>query len=167
MKTNAARILDKLNIEYELRAYKVDLDDLSALSVAESISLAPGQVFKTLVLCGDNERVLFAVLPGNRELDLKALSKITGERKVEPAPVNRLRALTGYVRGAVTVLGASKKYPVYVDEAILDFEAISISGGRRGVQILLKPKDFVCAVAGTVCRIARAPAGRMCRTTSE
>ncbi|HYO15980.1 MAG TPA: Cys-tRNA(Pro) deacylase [Thermoanaerobaculia bacterium] len=155
MKTNAARLLDSLGLPYELRDYEVDPDDLAAESVARKIGLPPEQVFKTLVARGDRTGVLFAVVPGDAELDLKALARLSGDRKVDIVPLGEVQPLTGYIRGGVTVLGAKKDYPVFVDETIELFDVISVSAGVRGTQILLAPADYLRAVRGTVGEIAK------------
>ena len=155
MKTNAARILDALGIRYELRDYQVDEDDLSAESVARKVSLPPEQVFKTLVARGDRNGVCLAVVPGDAQLDLKALAKLSGDRKVETVALKEVQPLTGYIRGGVTVLGCRKDYPAYADETIELFEVISISAGVRGTQILLAPADYLRATKATVGSIAR------------
>ncbi|WP_373047861.1 Cys-tRNA(Pro) deacylase [Vulgatibacter sp.] len=155
MKTNAARLLDKLGISYELRTYAFDPDDLAAESVAAKIGLPAEQVFKTLVARGDRNGVLFAVVPGDAQLDLKALAKLSGDRKVDTVPLKEVQPLTGYIRGGVTVFGAKKSFPVYVDETIELFDVISISAGARGTQILLAPADYLRAAAGQVGPIAK------------
>jgi len=155
-KTNAARLLDQLGIRYELREYEVDPDDLAAETVAAKIGLPPQQVFKTLVATGDNTGVSLAVVPGDAELDLKALAAASGNRKVQLVPVKDLQALTGYIRGGVTALAAKKDYPVYVDETIELFDVISVSAGIRGLQILIAPSDYLKASKATVAPLARA-----------
>jgi Cys-tRNA(Pro)/Cys-tRNA(Cys) deacylase len=145
VKTNAARILDGLGIVYELREYAVDPDDLAAESVAAKVGFPPEQVWKTLVVRGDRNGVAFAVLPGNHELDLKALARLTGDRKVDTVPLREVQPLTGYVRGGVTVLGAKKDYPVYCDELIEVFDRVCVSAGVRGTQIILAPADYLRA----------------------
>jgi Cys-tRNA(Pro)/Cys-tRNA(Cys) deacylase len=155
VKTNAARLLDSLDIPYELRDYEVDPEDLAAESVARKIGLPPEQVFKTLVARGDRTGVLFAVVPGDAELDLKALARLSGDRKVDTVLLKEVQPLTGYVRGGVTVLGAKKEYPVFVDETIELFDVISVSAGARGTQILLSPADYLRAVRGTTGEISR------------
>ncbi|HEY9615250.1 MAG TPA: Cys-tRNA(Pro) deacylase [Microcoleaceae cyanobacterium] len=155
MKTNAVRILDTLNISYELREYDVDPNDLAAETVAEKINLPPEQVFKTLVVRGDRTGILLAVIPGNTQLDLKALATLSGNRKVEPVPLKEVQPLTGYIRGGVTALACKKPYPVYVDELAVVFEVISVSAGVRGSQILLAPTDYIRAINGTVGMIAQ------------
>lgn len=155
MKTNATRILDSLAIQYQLRDYPVDPDDLTAETVARKIGMPPEQVFKTLVVRGDRGGVYFAVIPGNAELDAKALAKVTGDRKVELAPLKDVQQLTGYIRGGVTAMGAKKDYPVYIDETAELFDVISISAGVRGTQVLLAPGDYVRAVGATLAPIAR------------
>src|SRR5437879_3114031 len=154
MKTNAVRLLEEMGVRYELRAYEVDHDDLTAETVAGKIGLPAAQVFKTLVARGDRHGVCFAVVPGNGRLDLKALAKLTGDRKVETVPLKEVQPLTGYVRGGVTVLGAKKAYPVYVDETIELLELVSISAGMRGLQILLAPADYLRATGARVGPIA-------------
>jgi Cys-tRNA(Pro)/Cys-tRNA(Cys) deacylase len=149
-KTNAARLLDQLGIRYELREYKVDPDDLAAETVAAKTGLPPEQVFKTLVARGDRNGICMAVIPGDQELDLKALASVAGERKIQLVPVKELQALTGYVRGGVTALAAKRDFPVYVDETIELFDVISISAGVRGLQILLAPADYLHATNGKV-----------------
>ncbi len=144
-KTNAARLLDQLNIPYELREYEVDPNDLAAETVAAKIGLPPEQVFKTLVARGDRSGICMAVIPGDQELNLKKLAAAAGERKIELVAVKELQNLTGYIRGGVTALAAKKDYPVFVDETIELFEVISISAGMRGLQILLKPQDYLRA----------------------
>lgn len=144
-KTNAVRLLDQLKIPYELREYEVDPDDLAAESVAAKIHLPAEQVFKTLVARGDRNGICMAVIPGNSELDLKALAAASGNRKIQLVPVKELQALTGYIRGGVTALAGKKDYPVYVDETAELFEVISISAGIRGMQILLSPAEYLKA----------------------
>ena len=154
MKTNATRQLDKLGIHYELREYEVDPDDLSAIKVAGQIGLPPGQVFKTLVARGDVHGIVLAVVPGDLEVDLKALARLSGNRAVELVPVSQLQSLTGYIRGGVTALAAKKNYPVYLDESAELYDVISISAGIRGTQILLAPQDYVRSTNATVGPIA-------------
>jgi Cys-tRNA(Pro)/Cys-tRNA(Cys) deacylase len=156
MKTNAVRLLDEKGIRYELRAYEVDPDDLSAETVASKIGLPAEQVFKTLVARGDRHGVCFAVVPGDCRLDLKALAKLTGDRKVETVPLKELQPLTGYIRGGVTVLGAKKAYPVYVDETIQLFDVVSISAGMRGLQVVLAPAEYLRATNAQLGAIATA-----------
>jgi Cys-tRNA(Pro)/Cys-tRNA(Cys) deacylase len=149
-KTNAARLLDQLGVRHELREYEVDPDDLAAETVAAKIGLPAEQVFKTLVARGDRNGICMAVIPGDQELDLKALASAAGERKIQLVPVKELQALTGYVRGGVTALAAKRDFPVYVDETIELFDVISISAGVRGLQILLAPADYLHATNGRV-----------------
>jgi Cys-tRNA(Pro)/Cys-tRNA(Cys) deacylase len=156
LKTNAARILDDLGIRYELREYTFDESDLSAETVAAKVGLAADQVFKTLVARGDRHGVCFAVLPGNTELDLKALARLTGDRSTDTVPLKEVQPLTGYIRGGVTALGAKKRYPVFADETIELFDVISVSSGARGTQMLLHPADYLRATGAKVGPIARA-----------
>jgi Cys-tRNA(Pro)/Cys-tRNA(Cys) deacylase len=158
VKTNATRLLDNLGIAYELREYEVDPDDLSAGKVAQAIGFPPEQVFKTLLAKGE-AGFCMAVVPGDQEVDLKALARLSGNRRVELVPVAQLQQLTGYIRGGVTALAAKKAFPVFIDETAELFDVISISAGLRGLQILLKPQDYVQAVQATVGPIARPMTG--------
>ena len=154
-KTNAVRVLDGLQIPYELREYEVDPEDLAAETVARKIGMPIEQVFKTLVAEGDRAGVCLAVIPGNYQRDLKALAKQTGDRKVDTVALKEVQPLTGYIRGGVTALACKKEYPVYVDEVAQLFDVISVSAGMRGLQILLKPDDYVRAVKAVYAEISR------------
>jgi Cys-tRNA(Pro)/Cys-tRNA(Cys) deacylase len=147
-KTNAARILDTLGVTYELRSYEVDLEDLSAVSVAAKVGLPPEQVFKTLVARGDRHGICLALVPGDEQLDLKALARATGDRRSELVALREVLPLTGYVRGGVTALACKKDYPVMIDETAQLYPQISVSAGARGLQIVLAPDDYARAVHG-------------------
>jgi Cys-tRNA(Pro)/Cys-tRNA(Cys) deacylase len=155
MKTNAARLLDQIGIQYEMREYEVDPEDLTAASVARKVGLPPEQVFKTLVVRGDRNGVSLALVPGNCELDSKALAQLSGDRRVEMVPLKEVQPLTGYIRGGVTALACKKDYPVYVDENMELFDRISISAGTRGVQIILAPADYIRVTQARLGPIAR------------
>jgi Cys-tRNA(Pro)/Cys-tRNA(Cys) deacylase len=155
MKTNAVRLLDTLNVPYELRDYEVDPDDLAAETVAAKLGLPPEQVFKTLLARGDRHGPCFAVIPGNTKLDYKALAKLSGDRKIELVHLKEVQPLTGYIRGGVTVLGARKDYPVFADETIELWDVVSISAGVRGTQILIAPTAYLRITHATVGAIAR------------
>lgn len=148
-------MLESLGIRYELREYSVDPEDLAAESVAAKIGMPAEQVFKTLVARGDRNGPCFAVIPGNTELDLKALAASSGNRKVELVPLKEVQPLTGYIRGGVTVLGAKKAFPVFADETVELWEKISISAGVRGTQIILQPADYLRASGAILADIAK------------
>ena len=152
-KTNAARILDRLKIPYEIKTYAVDEDDLSAVHVAETAGIDIATVFKTLVTRGDKTGVIMAVINGGDEINLKHLAKASGNKSVEMIHLNELLPLTGYVRGGCSPLGAKKDYPVYIDSKALAHEKISVSAGMRGMQLILAPQDLVRATNGTVAEL--------------
>ena len=152
-KTNAARILDEKKIEYKLIEYKVDEEHLDAVHVAAEVGLPAAQVFKTLVVRGDKTGPVFAVIPGDGELDLKALAKVSGNKRAELVHLKEVLPLTGYIRGGCSPLGAKKNYPVYLDESCILWEQIAISAGQRGLQIFLKPDDLVAATDAAVVNI--------------
>jgi len=156
MKTNAARILDAAKIRYELREYEVDESDLSAETVARKVGLPAEQVFKTLVCKGDKHGVCYAVVPGDEELDLKALARATGDKKIDVVPLKDVQPLTGFIRGGVTAIGGKKDFPVVCDETIELFDVVSVSAGVRGTQILLAPADYLRVTKAKTAPIARA-----------
>lgn len=156
MKTNAARVLDTLGIHYELRDYDPGDEHLTAEQVAARVGLPPEQVFKTLVARGDRTGVMLAVVPGNAELDLKALARLSGDRKVDTVHLKEVQPLTGYVRGGVTALACKKDYPTYVDETVELFDVVSVSAGVRGTQIFLSPGDYLRATRARTGAIAKA-----------
>jgi Cys-tRNA(Pro)/Cys-tRNA(Cys) deacylase len=158
MKTNGARFLESLGIPFELREYEVDPEDLSAITVAKKIGMPAEQVFKTLLVTGVSSEkssspghagspnvYRFAVIPGDAELDFKKLARAAGLRKAEMAPLKDVQPLTGYIRGGVTLFGARKPYPVYIDETAILFDKISVSAGARGTQLILSPNDYLRA----------------------
>lgn len=153
-KTNAARILDAAGVHYQLREYPVDENDLSAPHVAEAIGMPPEQVFKTLVVRGDRTGVLLACIPGNSELNLKALAAASGNKKVELVPLKELLGLTGYIRGGVSPVGTKKSYPLYLDETVDLWDVVAVSAGMRGLQMLVAPDDLVKAAGATRVAIA-------------
>ena len=157
-KTNAARLLDSLGITHELRPYEVDLEDLTAINVARKIGLPPEQVFKTLLAHTNTGDHLFAVIPGDAELDLKKLAHAAGAKKAELASLKDVEPLTGYVRGGVTVMGAKKPFPAFADETIELFDHISISAGQRGLQLILAPADYLRAAEATITDLTKGPA---------
>jgi Cys-tRNA(Pro)/Cys-tRNA(Cys) deacylase len=145
MKTNGARFLESLGIPFELREYEVDPEDLSAITVAKKIGMPAEQVFKTLITTDGHGNYLFAVVPGDAELDFKKLAKSADLRKLEMAPLKDVQPLTGYIRGGVTIFGAKKAYPVFIDETAILFDRISVSAGTRGTQLILSPDDYLRA----------------------
>jgi Cys-tRNA(Pro)/Cys-tRNA(Cys) deacylase len=154
-KTNAVRLLERLGVPFELRQYEVDPEDLSAETVARKVGMPPEQVFKTLVARGDKHGVCLAVVPGNCELDLKALARATGDKKIDTVPLKEVEPLTGYIRGGVTALACKKDYSVYLDETAQLFDVISISAGLRGLQVLLAPDDYLRVTSAKLTPIAK------------
>ena len=154
-KTNAARILDRLGISYELLTYPVDESDLSAIHVAEVTGIPLEQIYKTLVVCGDRTGIFMAVIPGGAELDLKAVAAASGNKRAEMVHLKEVFDLTGYVRGGCSPLGAKKPYPVYCDESIVQHARICVSAGRRGEQLALAPSDLIRAAQAVTAHLIR------------
>lgn len=150
MKTNAVRILELHGIAFELRSYDVDPEDLSAETVARKVRMPIGQVYKTLVCRGERVGAIFAVVAGDCELDLKVLARASADRKCQVVPLKDVQPLTGYVRGGVTVLGAKKAFPAFVDQGFAEHERVSVSAGTRGLQVILAPSDYLRITKATV-----------------
>lgn len=153
-KTNAARLLDKAGVAYRLIPYEFDENDLAAQHVADSLGQDIAQVFKTLVLHGDRTGYIVCVVPGNSEVDLKALAKVSGNKKVEMIPMKDLLGVTGYIRGGCSPVGMKKRFPTYFHSTATDFELIYVSAGVRGLQLEISPVDLIAAVSGTVADVA-------------
>ena len=155
MKTTACRILDTMEIPYALHEYTVYEDELDAVTVAHNVGLPPEQVYKTLVLRGDKTGIVMCCIPGDGELDLKALASASGNKKVEMVPVKEIQGLTGYIRGGVSPLGVKKRYPFYLEAASQQLDTMSISAGKRGLQIFLKGEDLARATDAKLVSITR------------
>lgn len=155
MKTIAARMLDQLKINYELRAYDVNEDELDAITVAHKIGMPPEATFKTLVARGDKSGVVMTCIPGDQELDLKKLAAVTGNKKIDLVAVREIQGLTGYIRGGVSPLGSKKKYPLYIDETAVLHDKLSVSAGQRGLQMILSPQDLIDATQATLADLTK------------
>jgi len=152
-KTNAARLLDAVEINYELAEYVVDENDLSAITLAKKIGQNIEQIFKTLVLRGDKTGVLVAVIPGNAEVDLKKAAKVSGNKSCVMVHQTELLGLTGYIRGGCSPLGMKKSYPIYIHETCLLFDYIFVSAGQRGLQLKLNPEDLIRITGAVICEL--------------
>jgi len=153
-KTNAARLLDAKGIHYELVEYEVDETDLSVAKLAIKINQNVEQIFKTLVLRGDKTGVLVVVVPGNAEVDLKKVAKISGNKSAAMVHQKELLPLTGYIRGGCSPLGMKKPYPIYINESCLEFSFIYISAGQRGLQLRLNPQDLISITVAVIGDVA-------------
>ena len=153
-KTNAARLLDRAKIPYKLIPYEFDENDLAAQHVADSLGQDIARVFKTLVLHGDRTGYLVCVIPGNCEVDLKALAKVSGNKKVEMIPMKDLLGVTGYIRGGCSPIGMKKAFPTYFHATALEFDTIYVSAGVRGLQVEMSPSDLIAFVCASVADVA-------------
>ncbi len=153
MKTNALRLLEQARIDFAIREYSLSMEEFSAERVAELVGMEPDQVFKTLVAIGDRNGPCFAVIPANTDLSLKALAAAHGDRRAHLASLKDVLPLTGYERGSVTVLGAKKPLPVYLDEIAEIFDEIAVSAGARGIQVVLRPEDYIAFTGATIAAI--------------
>ncbi len=149
-KTNVARLLDKANIEYELIAYSVDESNLAATHVAEELGEDIATVFKTLVLRGDRTGLFVCVIPGDKEVDLKAAARISGNKKAEMLAMKELLPTTGYIRGGCSPIGMKRPLPTIFHSSALDHQRIYVSAGVRGLQVAISPQELIDYVGGTV-----------------
>jgi Cys-tRNA(Pro)/Cys-tRNA(Cys) deacylase len=143
IKTNVCRILDQNGIPYELVEYDSTEAELDAVSVALKMQMPAHHVFKTLVLEGETHKHFVAVIPGNKELDLKRTARLTGNKSCAMLPVKELLGLTGYIRGGCSPIGMRKAFPTFIDTSAQLVERISISPGKRGMQIIIAPQDLM------------------------
>ena len=153
-KTNAARLLDKAGISYELISYEVDPENLAATHVAEQLGEDIERVFKTLVLRGDRNGIFVCVVPGDMEVDLKAAAKISGNKSAEMIAMKELLPTTGYIRGGCSPIGMKKHFPTYIHATAVDFDFIYVSAGGRGIQVKLAPQSLISFIGATVGEIA-------------
>ena len=153
-KTNAARLLDKARIPYKLIPYEFDENDLAAQHVADSLGQDIARVFKTLVLHGDRTGHIVCVVPGNAEVDLKALAKASGNKKVEMIAMKDLLGVTGYIRGGCSPIGMKKRFPTYFHSTAADHDVIYVSAGVRGLQIEINPNELISFVDGVISDVA-------------
>ena len=149
-KTNAARLLDRAKVAYELIPYEVDENDLAATRVAESLGEPIERVYKTLVLRGDRNGHFVCVVQGDKEVDLKLAAKVSGNKSSALIPMKELLPTTGYIRGGCTPIGMKKRFPTFIDESVLEFDYIYISAGQRGLQLRLNPQDLIAFVGAEV-----------------
>ena len=154
-KTNAARLLDRAKIAYELVPYRVDEEHLAATHVAEELGEDIGSVFKTLVLRGDRTGYFVCVVPADHEVDLKAAARVSGNKKADLIPMKELLPVTGYIRGGCSPIGMKKQFPPYIPPSAASLPAIYISAGVRGLQLKIAPAELIAFVGATVAEISR------------
>ena len=152
-KTNAARLLDKAKIKYELVPYEVDENDLAATHIAAQLGENIKQVFKTLVLHGDKTGYFVCVVPGDAEVDLKKAAKVSGNKKADLIPMKELLPTTGYIRGGCSPVGMEKSFPTYFDASCRLYDYIYVSAGVRGLQFKISPVELVNYVRGNIAEL--------------
>ena len=157
-KTNAMRILEKLNINYRTFEYEDNADHKLELGAAERIAekagAAPESVFKTIVMQSEAKEVYVFCVPADKEVNLKKARALCGVKSMESVKSESLLSLTGYVRGGCSPLGMKRKYRTFIDTCALDCEKIYISAGVRGEQIIIKPDDLIKACDALACDLA-------------
>ena len=154
-KTNAMRILEAHGVAYEVERYPVNEDDLSAEHAACVLGIPPEQIFKTLLTIGDKTGRMLAIVPAGTEIDLKALARASGNKRVEMAPLKDVLPWTGYLRGAVTPFALPRSLPIFIDETVILWTTVGLSAGERGVELLMKPSDLIQVTGAIRVDIAR------------
>ena len=146
-KTNAMRMLERMDISYEHREYECD-EFTDGSAVADLLGLDHDLVFKTLVAVGTSGQHYVFVIPVDASLDFKKCASSVGEKAVQLIHQKELLPLTGYVRGGCTAVGMKKSFPTRIDETATLFDRIYVSAGRLGCQLLLAPEDLRRACDG-------------------
>lgn len=155
-KTNAVRLLETKEILFDIHTFPWSEDHVGAEEAMDKLDVPKERIFKTLVTVGDKTGVVIAVIPGMSELDLKALAKASGNKKIEMLPTKDLLATTGYVRGGCSPIGMKKEYPTYYSKSAERMEKIIVSAGKRGMQVELNPADLIEVTKGTFSEIEAA-----------
>lgn len=158
VKTNAMRILDKLNIPYQVHTYDDDgehkLELGAAARTAEKLGIPVEQVYKTIVMRNESRQIFVFCQAANCEINLKKARAAVGAKELSSVKPEELMALTGYIRGGCSPLGMKKQYPTIIDEMAQLNDTVYISAGQRGVQISLNPEDLARAVDASFVDIA-------------
>lgn len=149
-KTNAIRQVEQKNIAYNEYEFAWSEDHLSADSVAEKLEIDPARIFKTLVTVGNKTGPVVAVIPGNQELDLKKLAKVSGNKKIEMLHLKDLEETTGYIRGGCSPIGMKKLFPTFIAAQAQQYDRIIVSAGKRGLQIELAWQDILTLTNGEI-----------------
>ncbi|MDR7543509.1 MAG: aminoacyl-tRNA deacylase [Armatimonadota bacterium] len=148
MRTRATAVLESLGIPYELLEFEAE--EYTAAEAVERLGLRAAQLFKTLVVRTDQGQVMLACVPADRELNLRALARVAGAKRVELVDASELMRLVGYVKGAVSPLGTRRRCATFIDRSALDHARVSVSAGLRGLQIWLDPRDLARATTARV-----------------
>ncbi|MCQ2591239.1 MAG: Cys-tRNA(Pro) deacylase [Treponema sp.] len=153
-KTNAMRILETAGIAFETYEYEDDgehvLEKGAAVRLAEKLGQDPGAVFKTIVMRTDTKEICVFCQSAVSEINLKKARQAAGCKEINPVKPDELLALTGYIRGGCSPIGMKRPFRTFIDETIILYDTVCISGGQRGVQIKLAPKDLIAITEATV-----------------
>ena len=141
-KTNAIREIERAGIDVLVRSYDISDGLIDGPSVASKTGVPQEQCFKTLVAKGDSGEHYVFVIPVFTELDLKKAASHFHEKKVSMIHVRDLLPLTGYQRGGCSPVGMKKHFPTVINESAKSFDEIAISGGKKGIQIMLSPQEL-------------------------
>ena len=127
--------------------------DYYGQAAVDLLNLDAAQVFKTLVAHLEPSKLVVAVIPVSVQLNLKKLAAVAGAKRAMMAEISKAEGVTGYVAGGISPLGQRKRLPTFIDSSAFSHEKIFISGGRRGLDISLKPQDLAKLLDATVAEI--------------
>lgn len=139
IKTNVMRILDKMNLEYDVLTYEVKDDKIDGISVAKKIGREEKYLYKTIVTHANSKEIYVIVIPVREEIDFKKVARVTNEKSVEMLDLRDLQKCTGYIRGGCSPIGMKKKYKTFIDKEALELDTIIVSAGKIGFQIEINP----------------------------
>ncbi|WP_414045126.1 Cys-tRNA(Pro) deacylase [Macrococcus equi] len=152
VKTNALRKLDQQKINYEIFTYSVEGDQVDGITVASKIGQPVEEVYKTLVLHGKNGHYV-AVIPVEATLNIKAISKVVGEKKLEMLAIKDLEKTTGYIRGGCSPVGMKKQFLTVIDSSVEQLDTMIVSAGQIGIQMKLGVTELVNLINAKVSAI--------------
>ncbi|MDY3005420.1 aminoacyl-tRNA deacylase [Anaerococcus porci] len=141
-KTNAMRILENNNIEYEEIEYDLDGEFISAVDAGEKAHEDLDIMFKTIACISKDGDVIIYLVRSYDSIDMKKAAKIAGVKSISILPTKKLKSTVGYQRGETSPLAMKKDFPVFIDDSAKELDKMIVSGGKVGVSIVLNPKDL-------------------------
>jgi Cys-tRNA(Pro)/Cys-tRNA(Cys) deacylase len=155
--TPAVRAIEQAGVSFHLLEYDYDPSaDEIGLQAAQALRRHPSTVFKTLIVALDSGELICAIVASNTRLNLKAVASAARAKKAELSDPKRAERTTGYVVGGISPIGQKRRLRTFVDASALQLDEIVVNGGRRGLQIVLRPSDLIQATSAVVAPLADA-----------
>lgn len=153
---NVTRLLDSKKIRY--RVFELPPEKLSAIDTAEYLGIPIQLIYKSIVLLGPASKPILCIVPGDTQVDLKAVAAHLGEKKVRLTTQVEAESITGLLTGGISPLALIHKgFTMIIDSTCLNLEEIHISGGERGMNLRLRTADLVKLINARVLNISSAP----------